>query len=212
MSLILNFPFRPFLSMLRNQRRTSFYAWLRLSGSICGGPWDCHPRCSRLFVTVTELQQVVHLHTISNWICQVIWHPHQDVSKEDMCSVRVRAHEVREVATSALFKKIRSILAILRAGTWRSMSTFASFYLSNVTHRYLDTSSLGLFVCGRQGNSLILIGFSLHIFCVFSYGRLWVHCPFLVGRFGGSFLSLCLAPWAWSTSAALPRTWPLLCK
>ena len=57
--------------------------------------------------------------------------------------VRVRAHEVRAVATSTLFRKVRSIPAVLRAGTWKSMSTFASFYLRDVTHRYLDTFSLG---------------------------------------------------------------------
>lgn len=104
---------------------------------------DCRPRCSRLFVTVPEPRRVVHPHTISHWICKVIQRAHGDVSEEDMRLVRVRAHEVRAVATSTLFRKVRSIPAVLRAGTWKSMSTFASFYLRDVTHRYLDTFSLG---------------------------------------------------------------------
>ena len=64
--------------------------------------------------------------------------------------VRVRAHEVRAVATSAMFKKIRSVSAVLKAGTWKSMSTFASFYLRDVTHRYLDNFSLGPVVSGLR--------------------------------------------------------------
>ncbi|MPC61371.1 hypothetical protein E2C01_055442 [Portunus trituberculatus] len=83
---------------------------------------DCYPRCSRLFVTVTEPWCVVHPHTISHWICQVIQRSYEDVSEEDMHLVQVKAHEVRAVAMSALFKKILSIPAILQAGTWKRRS------------------------------------------------------------------------------------------
>ncbi|MPD02448.1 hypothetical protein E2C01_098032 [Portunus trituberculatus] len=92
---------------------------------------DCRPRYSRVFVTVTEPQRVKHPYTISHWICQVIQRVHVDVSEKDIHLVWVKAHEVRAVATSALFRKIQSIPAIIRAGTWKSMSTFASFYLGN---------------------------------------------------------------------------------
>ncbi|MPC17599.1 hypothetical protein E2C01_010462 [Portunus trituberculatus] len=73
----------------------------------------------------------------------VIQCAHEDVSEEDMRLVRVKAHEVRAMATSALFKKIRNIPAVLQAGTWKSMSTFASFYLRDITLWYLDTFFLG---------------------------------------------------------------------
>ncbi|MPC40365.1 hypothetical protein E2C01_033921 [Portunus trituberculatus] len=52
----------------------------------------------------TEPRNVVHLHTISHWICQVIQRAHEDVS-EDMRLVWVKAHDI--------------------------------------THRYLDTFTLG---------------------------------------------------------------------
>lgn len=80
---------------------------------------DCRPRCLRLFVVISELQQMVHLHTISFWICQVIQRTHQDVLEEDMRSVKVKVHDIRVVATSALFKKITRIPAVLWAGTWK---------------------------------------------------------------------------------------------
>ncbi|MPC54634.1 hypothetical protein E2C01_048558 [Portunus trituberculatus] len=82
----------------------------------------CPVRAIREYL-LTEPQRVVHPHTISHWICQVIQHAHVDVSEEDMCSVRVKAHEVRAVATSALFRKIWSISAVLRAGTWKDNAT-----------------------------------------------------------------------------------------
>ncbi|MPC23360.1 hypothetical protein E2C01_016404 [Portunus trituberculatus] len=98
---------------------------------------DCCPRCSRLF------WHVVHSHTVSHWICQVFQHAHEDVSEKDMNLDWVKAHEGKAVTTSALFKKIWSIPAILWAGTWKSMFTFASFYLRDITHKYLDTFSVG---------------------------------------------------------------------
>ncbi|MPC51275.1 hypothetical protein E2C01_045121 [Portunus trituberculatus] len=49
----------------------------------------------------------------------VIQRAHEDVSEEDMCLFRVKAHEVRGVATSAMFKKIRST-GDLRDSTVRS--------------------------------------------------------------------------------------------
>ncbi|MPC51459.1 hypothetical protein E2C01_045305 [Portunus trituberculatus] len=111
---------------------------------------DCCPRCSHLF----EPQHIVHPHTISHWIRQVVRRTHVNISEEDMHLVWVKAHEVRAVATSALFRKIQSILAVLRAGTWRRMSTFASFYLRNITHQYLDTFSLGPLVSALRMLSL----------------------------------------------------------
>lgn len=64
-------------------------------------------------------------HTISLGICRVIQHTYGDVAEEDICLVWVRAHWA--VPTSTLFKEIRSVPAVLRAGTWKSMFTLASF-------------------------------------------------------------------------------------
>ena len=65
------------------------------------------------------------------------------VSEEERRLVKVNAHEVRAIATSVLFGRVRNLDLVLKAGTWKCMSTFASFYLRDVTHKYLDTFSLG---------------------------------------------------------------------
>ena len=104
---------------------------------------DCRPSCSRLFVTVTEPRRSVHPHTLSVWICQVIRRAYDRVSEEESRLVKVNSHEVRAVATSVLFRKVKNLALILKAGTWKCTTTFASFYLRDVAHRYLDTFSLG---------------------------------------------------------------------
>ena len=85
-------------------------------------------------MTVPEPRRVVQPHTISHWIFNVIQCAPRDISERDMRLVWVKAYEVRAVAMSALFRKIWSIPAVLRVGTWKCMSTFASFYLRDITH------------------------------------------------------------------------------
>ncbi|MPC92093.1 hypothetical protein E2C01_087165 [Portunus trituberculatus] len=65
------------------------------------------------------------------------------VSEEESRLLKVNAHEVWAIATSVLFRKVKSLDLVLKAGTWKSMTTFVSFYQWDVTHRYLDTFSLG---------------------------------------------------------------------
>ncbi|MPC27256.1 hypothetical protein E2C01_020424 [Portunus trituberculatus] len=74
-------------------------------------------------------------HTLSKWICQAIQRAYVSVSEEESRLLKVNAHEVQAIATNVLFRKVKSLDLVLKAGTWKSMSTFASFYLRDVTHR-----------------------------------------------------------------------------
>ena len=56
------------------------------------------------------------------------------VSEEEGRLVKLNAHEVRSIATSVPFGRVRNLDLVLRAGTWKCMTTFASFYLRDVTH------------------------------------------------------------------------------
>ena len=110
---------------------------------------DCRPSCSRLFVTVSEPRRTVHPHTLSMWICQVIRRAYNHVSREE-CRLTKVTNEVRAVATSALLHKVRNLASILKAVSWKCMTTFASFYLRDVTHKYLNTFSLGPIVAALR--------------------------------------------------------------
>ncbi|MPC63229.1 hypothetical protein E2C01_057324 [Portunus trituberculatus] len=107
---------------------------------------DCRPASSRLLVTVSDPRRAVHPHTLSKWIRQVIRRAYVSVSEEELRLLKVNAHEVQAITTSVLFRKVKSLDLVLKAGTWKSMTTFAFFYLRDVTHRYLDTFSLGSIV------------------------------------------------------------------
>ena len=80
------------------------------------------------------------------WLGKSIQRAYEDVSEEELCLVMVQAHEVHNVAIRAFFKKIKSLPAVLKAGTWRCPSTFVCFYLWDVTGKYLDTFSMGSIV------------------------------------------------------------------
>ena len=74
---------------------------------------------------------------------------HSSVSEEYCRELRVRAHEVRKVATS-LLRRNCAVHRVLKAGTWSAQSTVSSFYLRDVTHRHLDTLSIGPVVVAQQ--------------------------------------------------------------
>ena len=87
--------------------------------------------------------------TISFRLWSVISFAYSSISEEDCCALRVRTHEVREVATFLLFKKNCLVHQVLKAGTWSAQLTF-SFYLRDVTHRHLDIFSIGPVVAAQQ--------------------------------------------------------------
>ena len=112
---------------------------------------DSRPACRRLFITPSRRSpKSVSKNSISFWIRQVVRSAYDGVSvrERDMCLVK--AHEVRALATSVLFAKNCSLDAVMDAAQWRSHSTFASFYLRDYDHQYLDLHSLGPIVAAQQ--------------------------------------------------------------
>lgn len=107
-------------------------------------------------VTVSGSKQAVHPHTLPKWICQVIWRGYASALEEESCLLKVNAHEVWAIVISVLFRKVKSLGFVLKAGTWKCMTTFASFYLRDVAHRYFNTFSIWPIVLA-QACSLILV-------------------------------------------------------
>ncbi|MPC67323.1 hypothetical protein E2C01_061497 [Portunus trituberculatus] len=101
-----------------------------LSWECVSSEWTLHPKICRKVFKVWQSPLVIRRAYVS-------------VSEEESCLLKVNAFEVRAIATSVLFRKVKSLDLVLKVGTWKSMTTFASFYLRDVTHRYLDTFSLG---------------------------------------------------------------------
>ena len=64
--------------------------------------------------------------------------------------VRAKMYEVNNMGTSSLKKKNFAVQKVLRAGIWKSQTTFSSLYIRDVTHRSLDTFSVGPVVAAQQ--------------------------------------------------------------
>ena len=109
-----------------------------------------HPWIEGLFVSTGHVKKRVTCNTISFQLRSVISMARASTSEEDCRSLRVRAYEVRKVATSLLFKRNCAVHQVLKAETWSSQSTFSAFYLRDVTHRHLDTFSIGPEVAAQQ--------------------------------------------------------------
>ena len=107
------------------------------------------PACNRLFIATGRNKKEVSKNTISFWLREVIKKAYHS-SEGGVDLPRVRAHEVRGIAPSLLFKRNFAVEQVLKAGTWKNQTTFSSFYLRDITHKSLDTFSLGPVVAAQR--------------------------------------------------------------
>ena len=109
------------------------------------------PRCPRLFVSAAHIlrHKPVSKNTVSSWIRKVIQLAYSDLPDTERALWKVSVHEVRALATSLLFRHNTSLSEVMQAASWRCRSTFVSFYLRDVGHRFLDISSLGPIVAAQ---------------------------------------------------------------
>jgi hypothetical protein len=71
---------------------------------------------------------------------------YSNTSKADQRLFRLKAHEVRAMTASWAFLKNASLDSILQACSWRSHSTFTSYYLRDLTRIQGDLLKLSPFV------------------------------------------------------------------
>jgi len=71
--------------------------------------------------------------TVSHWIKKLILYAYKECSEEDCKVLGVKAHDVRGLAASWALYNQATVEAILSACSWKSHSTFSSFYLQDLT-------------------------------------------------------------------------------
>ena len=101
------------------------------------------PGVQRLFVSLRAPTRAMSKNALAFFTRSVILDSFREVPDEVQRLTRVKAHEVRAVSSSLLFRKNRSLRDIQDAAIWRCNTTFVSCYLRDVAHRFLDVSSLG---------------------------------------------------------------------
>ena len=108
------------------------------------------PGVSRLFVSVKDRSRPMSKNAVSYFLRQAILLACRGLSDEVRTFSKVQAREIRALASSTLFKRNLSLSDIRDSAIWRSESTFISFYLRDVSHSFLDISSLGPVVAAKQ--------------------------------------------------------------
>ena len=127
---------------------------------------DCYVLCGRLGVTLTALLHIVRIvsgcfscyaghskkeiskTTVSFWLRKTISRAYQFSGTEQPVPAP-RARETRGIAPSLLFKKNFAVDQVLKAGTWRRLTTFMCHYLRDLAHQSLDTFHLGPVVAAQ---------------------------------------------------------------
>lgn len=64
----------------------------------------------------------------------MIWRAYASTLEEELFLLKVNIHEVQTIVINVLSRKVESLGLLLKAGTWKCMTTFASFYLRDVAH------------------------------------------------------------------------------
>ena len=83
---------------------------------------------------------------ISFSIREVIKSAHEAFDLDNAKNIKVKAHEVRAVATSFNFIENLSLEKVMEAAQWRCRSVFATNYLKDVEYQFEDSFSLGPFI------------------------------------------------------------------
>ena len=88
--------------------------------------------------------------SISRWISNTIKLAYIGLSSRDLSFLRIRPHEVRALSTSWAFSNNIPLEEILRAATWKTQSTFSSFYLRSMSGQTENLYSLGPLVASQR--------------------------------------------------------------
>ena len=93
---------------------------------------DRRTQHSRLLIPVLGTRTAVSKNTISAWITSVIRRAYMHLHNDLQTLHCISAHEVRAIATSWHFHHTMSLENVMRAASWRTHSTFSSYYLRDV--------------------------------------------------------------------------------
>ena len=104
-------------------------------------------RPSSLFVSPSNQSRAISKNAISFFLRETISGTGALCEGEGQT---LRAHSIRGVSTSLAFRRNWSLQQVLKAATWKSNSTFASFYLKDISYTWDNCKSLGPFVSAGQ--------------------------------------------------------------
>ena len=103
-------------------------------------------RPQHLFLSVRNPGRPLSKAAISFFLRQLIRSAHGDFPDSLAPTLRVRAHDIRGVATSLLWSLNRSVSDVMAVACWRTQSVFANHYLSSIQRVQDGVFSIGSIV------------------------------------------------------------------
>lgn len=107
---------------------------------------DVRGSSSSLWCSVKDPQKPLSKNALSFFLRETIREAHLLCEEENFGLLKVKAHEIRAIATSLAYRKNMSVKQIMEATFWRSDSVFASHYLREVRVDYEKCYALGPYV------------------------------------------------------------------
>ena len=102
------------------------------------------PEQKKLFISYRKnFKKDVAKNTISGWLRKLILLAYEKASPETKRLFKVKAHDVRSMASSWAFLHNASMDNIMTACSWRCHSTFTSYYLRDLTRIQGNMLALG---------------------------------------------------------------------
>ena len=105
---------------------------------------------SRLFLPIKQGQHGISAQSISRWICEVIRYAYDHSEEGVRGQFKVRAHEIRALATSWALLTGSSFQEVMSAAFWRGQTTFTDHYLRSLASVSDDLFSLGPLVVAQS--------------------------------------------------------------
>ena len=104
---------------------------------------------TRLFLPIKGYHDI-YKDSVSRWISYTIKLAYRKLTKRDISFLKIKAHEVRALSSSwAFFDKV-PLNEIFQAAEWSRSSTFAKFYLRDMSHHAENLQSLGPIVVAQK--------------------------------------------------------------
>ena len=91
------------------------------------------PNRERFFISTRSGGNPVVKSTISSWVVRLLRRAYENATEGDAALAATSTHEIRALAASLAMQATFSLTDVLSAASWATPSTFASFYLRDVT-------------------------------------------------------------------------------
>ena len=104
---------------------------------------------TRLFLLIKGNQDISKA-SVSRWISYTIEFAYRKLTSRDISFLKIKAYEVRALSSSWAFFEPVPLDEILKAAVWNHSSTFAKFYLRDMSQQAANLQNLGPVVVAQK--------------------------------------------------------------